>query len=108
MSNYAEIGGGVFITGSGSSLEPYDGELSASFEDCKFIGNKAEATGGAIESAIGAAAITKTSFKSNEAGVGGALRLAGVSSVKGCTFEENLSDLGGGQAISWIGYYLDI
>ena len=108
MSNYAEVGGGIFITGSGTSLNPNDGEISATFEECRFIDNKAVATGGAIESATGAAAITNTHFKGNEAGVGGALRLAGASSVKGCTFEDNRSDLGGGQAISWIGYNLDI
>ena len=108
MSNYAEVGGGVFITGSGTSLDPNDGEISATFEECRFIDNKAEATGGAIESATGAAAITNTYFKGNEAGVGGALRLAGASFVKGCTFEDNISDLGGGQAISWIGFNLEI
>ena len=109
MYNYAEVGGGIFITGSGTSLDPNDGEISATFfEECRFIDNKAEATGGAIESATGAAVITNTYFEGNEAGVGGALRLAGASSVKGCTFEDNISDLGGGQAISWIGYNLDI
>ena len=106
MFNYAEVGGGIFITGSGTSLEPGDGELSATFEECRFIGNKAEATGGAIESATGATAITNTYFKGNEAAVGGALRLAGASSVQGCTFEDNISDLDGGQAVSWIGYNL--
>ena len=108
LSNYAEVGGGVFITGSGTSLEPNDGELSATFEECRFIGNKAEATGGAIESATGAATISNTYFKGNEAEVGGALRLAGASSLDGCTFEDNISGLDGGQAISSIGYTLEI
>ena len=103
MFNYAEVGGGIFITRSGTSLE-----LSATFEECRFIGNKAEATGGAIESVTGTAAITNTYFKGNEAGVGGALRLGGALSLDGCTFEDNIRDLGGGQAISWIGYNLDI
>ena len=114
MSNYAEVGGGVFITGSGTSLQPDDGELSATFEECRFTGNKAKATGGAIERAAGAVAISNTYFIGNEAREGGALRLggalwlAGASSLDGCTFEDNISGLDGGQAISSIGFTLEI
>ena len=47
-------------------------------------------------------------FIGNEAKVGGALRLAGASSLDGCTFEDNISNLDGGQAISSIGFNLEI
>ena len=104
-SNSAEIGGGVYVTGSATSLN--EGS-SATFEGCRFIENEAGATGGAIESATGTMTITNTLFKGNEAGVGGALRIAGATSLDGCIFEENISDIDGGQAISMIGYDLSM
>ncbi|CAM9804321.1 unnamed protein product, partial [Ascophyllum nodosum] len=108
LFNNANVGGGVFITGSGTSIEPKDEQLSAKFVGCSFIGNEASSTGGAIESATGAASLSTTLFRGNKAGVGGALRLAGATSLDGCQFEENVSDLDGGQAISMIGHTFEI
>ena len=108
VSNSAKVGGGVFITGSGTLLDPRSGELSATFNGCRFLDNKATANGGAIQSATGAASFSKTTFKGNEAGVGGALRIAGAVALVGCLFEENVSQLEGGQAISMIGSTLEM
>ena len=105
LSNSAEIGGGVFITGSATSA---DEESSATFEECRFVENEAKSTGGAIESATGTMTITNTLFHGNKAGVGGALRLAGATSLDGSIFEDNIADIDGGQAISMIGYELDM
>ena len=107
MSNYAlNVGGGVFITGSRTYL---DEELSAAFDWCTFIGNKAEATGGAIEVVTGSTALTNTLFESNVAGIdGGALRLPSATSLSCCTFEENLSGIDGSPAIMMTGYELDM
>ncbi|CAN0255267.1 unnamed protein product [Ascophyllum nodosum] len=52
--------------------------------------------------------ITNTLFHGNKAGVGGALRLAGATSLDGSIFEDNIADIDGGQAISMIGYELDM
>ena len=106
LSNYASVGGGVFITGSSTYL---DEDLSATFDGCTFIGNKAEATGGAVEVATGSTALTNTSFKSNVAGVGGgALRLTSATSLSCCTFEENLSGIVGYPVIMMTGYGLEM
>ena len=105
LSNSAEIGGGVFITGSATLA---DKESSATFEECRFVENEAKATGGAIESATGTMTITNTLFHGNKAGVGGALRFAGATSLDGSIFENNIADIYGGQAISMIGYKLDM
>ena len=105
LSNSAEIGGGVFVTGSAT---PKDAESSATFEECRFVANEAQATGGAIESATGTMTITNTLFHGNKAGVGGALRLAGATWLDGSIFEDNISNMHGGQAISMTGYILDM
>lgn len=108
FGNYAQIGGGVYVTGSGTSVNLSDDELASAFDECTFIDNEAESLGGAIELASGTATITNTVFKRNRAGSGGALRLAGITSLQGCTFEENLADVDGAPAVSMIGSTLEI
>ena len=106
LHNSAEVGGGASIPGCGVSLDFQDGELSAIFYDCLFIGNKATTNGGAIDSASSVAAvITNTLFEKNFAKLsGGALSLAGSTSLDNCKFVENVSGLDGGPAVSNVGY----
>lgn len=56
-SNIAQVGGGVYATGSGTTVteDVYGGVTThpTMFLGCKFDGNAATATGGAIESAAG-------------------------------------------------------
>lgn len=103
LSNFAEIGAGAFMTGSGTSTN-HGNDSPTTFKGCRFVGNKAGATGGAIESAVGIDAIIDTVFIRNIARVGGALRLAGKASIEGCSFEENVAALEGGPAVHNIGY----
>ncbi|CAN0496731.1 unnamed protein product, partial [Scytosiphon promiscuus] len=70
---------------------------------CEYISNTATATGGAVESGAGLDIFSNTLFKGNRAGVGGALRLAGVASIDNCSFVENTSDDEQGPAVSNIG-----
>ena len=86
LSNFAEAGGGAFITGSGTATN-----LPTTFDGCRFTDNRAGATGGAIDSTAGVDEIIDTGFTRNIARVGGALRLAGKASIKGCSFEENVA-----------------
>lgn len=69
--NSARFGDGVYVTGSGASVDLSDDELTSAFDECTFIDNEAESLGGAIELASGTAAITNTFFKGNKAGSGG-------------------------------------
>ena len=110
LHNSAKVGGGASIIGHGISLDVQDGEISVIFDDCLFIGNTATMNGGAIESAQGVAAvITNTLFKYNVAGLsGGALLLAGSTSLINCSFVQNDSGSAGGQAVSMVGYFIDI
>lgn len=96
MENVAQIGGGVHSTGSGTEVTTNN---PTTFNTCKFVGNYAFGTGGAIDSASGQDAFHNTTFEGNEARVGGALRLAGIASIDSCFFEENVSELGGGPAV---------
>lgn len=112
-SNIAQVGGGVYATGSGTTVtEGSDGRPLPNptmFLECKFDSNVATATGGAIESAAGIDSLEGTSFVGNKAGTGGALRLAGnVQFLINCSFVDNVSDEGGGPAISSIGYMQEI
>ena len=111
VRNSAQSGGGVHSTGSGTAVT-IDGdsqvENPTAFMGCIFTENFALATGGAVDSASGKDIFIDTLFKGNKAGVGGALRLAGTASVKNCFFYENLSDLGGGPAVSNIGYMTNV
>lgn len=91
------------MTGSGTSTN-HGIDFPTTFEGCRFVGNTAGATGGAIESAVGIDAIIDTVFIRNIARVGGALRLAGKASIEECSFEDNVAALEGGPAVYNIGY----
>ncbi|CAM9774589.1 unnamed protein product [Ectocarpus sp. 6 AP-2014] len=104
-SNSAQVGGAVAVFGSGNSKGVADIEPPnpTTFERCWFVGNRATATGGAIDSAAGHDYFVDTTFEDNAAGTGGALRLAGTASINSCSFVENFSDDEGGAAVSNIG-----
>lgn len=107
VSNSAKLGGGVYATSSGNAELQINGEDDTNpttFKWCEFKDNRAEATGGAIQTAAGQDVILYTSFVGNKADVGGALRLAGTASIDSCSFEDNISDEEGGPAVSNIGY----
>ena len=108
-SNSAPVGGAVYAsgtrTGASSGLELED---STSFHGCTFVGNTADITGGAVDSVSGEIGIVNSSFRSNAASVGGALRLVGTTSVVNCEFIENTSGVGGGPAVAKIGHVADV
>ncbi|CAN0034835.1 unnamed protein product, partial [Scytosiphon promiscuus] len=105
ISNSAQVGGAVSSVGSGNLKAVGDVESPnpTTFSGCQFIGNQATATGGAIESAAGQDELVDCLLRGNLAGVGGALRLAGITSVENCSFVENTSGNGEGSAVSNIG-----
>lgn len=107
ISNSAEIGGAVYTTGTGTTRtkdERGNPKPNPSTSDrCEYISNTATATGGAVESGAGLDLFNNTLFKGNRAGVGGALRLAGMASLDNCFFIENTSDNEQGPAVSNIG-----
>ena len=105
ISNSAQVGGAASVVASGTLKQVNDTESPnpTTFDGCLFFDNRATATGGAIESAGGEDLITNNVFEGNKAGVGGALRLASMASVKNCSFVENISDGEEGAALSNIG-----
>eukprot|EP00903_Cladosiphon_okamuranus_P020904 g19197.t1 len=108
-SNSAQAGGAVYATGSGAGVseEEFTSKIilhRTTFDGCEFVGNRAEATGGAVESSAGVDLFFNTSFTRNTAGVGGALRLAGTTSLDNCWFYGNVAQEGGGPAVSNIGF----
>ena len=107
FSNFAPHGGGVYSTGSGNALYGLDSEQRSNpvvFIGCSFVDNQAVATGGAIHSAAGQDLVINTTFRGNMASEGGALNLAGTSSLVNCSFVENISDEGRGPVVANIGY----
>ena len=102
IENTAQVGGGVYATGSGTASS---GDLfyPTTFHGCSFFNNKAVTAGGAVNSALGQDLFIETSFVGNQAMVGGALELAGTAYVDRCSFEDNVSGVGGGSAVSSIG-----
>lgn len=105
VKNSAQVGGAISAVGSGNSGEDayWSGRNPTSFYQCLFIDNSAAATGGAIESAAGQDLFDNTLFRGNKARAGGALRLAGQTSLYNCSFVENISDEAEGAAVSNIG-----
>ncbi|CAM9398277.1 unnamed protein product, partial [Ascophyllum nodosum] len=95
INNRAENGGAIFVT---------DGNNPTTFDGCSFVDNSASATGGAVDSASGQDVFLDTVFKGNRARVGGALRLAGTSSISNCSFNDNISEFGEGPAVHNLGY----
>ena len=108
IKNTAQIGGGVRVTTSGTTLtvDTYKIQVAnpTTFKLCSFVGNVAFGTGGAVDSASGQDVYANTLFKGNVAKVGGALRLAGKVSIEKCSFTDNISELGGGPAVSNVGF----
>ena len=110
VGNVAQVGGGVHATGSGTTVtsDPNDNKNKQNyptrFDGCSFVDNHAFATGGAVDSASGQDVFFDTVFKGNRARVGGALKLAGTSSISNCSFNDNISELGEGPAVHNLGY----
>lgn len=106
-SNSAQVGGGVFATGSGTTVSTDDWEnvvdFPTRFIGCTFLDNTANSTGGAVNSASGKDEFFRTSFVRNSALVGGALLLAVKASLSNCSFIDNISDADDGPALSNIG-----
>ena len=106
-SNSAQMGGGMYATGSGTLFErdTYQTmtDYPVTFIECTFVNNAAEASGGAVNTASGRYKFLRTSFELNLARVGGALRLAGETSLDACLFVENMSDSDEGPAVSNLG-----
>lgn len=96
-SNVAELGGAVYAVGS-----------QTVFSSCSFTHNLGRTSGGAIESVAGQDTFQFLLFKGNKARLGGALRLAGTTSLQYCAFEDNVSDEGGGAAVSNVGFFQDV
>lgn len=92
--NQAVLGAGAFVADSSAAVSEEDGRQVGSpinFERCHFIGNVALESGGALESWMAPTLITNCLFSRNAATRGGALHLAGASSVQNCSFVENMS-----------------
>ena len=88
-------------SGNGGGIDSFGKKMV--FEDCRFVLNKASSLGGAMNSVGGTDTFVRTVFYGNSGGTGGALRLAGTTSIDDCHFVENISDEGEGTAISNIG-----
>ena len=105
FNNTAEAGGGVFLSAVGinendSSDDNSSYTYASIFDECRFDGNSASSTGGAIHSIAGNDIVSGTSFTNNFANIGGALRISGTIDLCDCSFVENKSGEGGGAAIS--------
>ena len=90
VRNHAQTGGGMRVMESGTAITiDKKNKLATNpttFVGCKFIDNSAFGTGGAVDSASSHDYFDDTLFESNQARVGGALRLAGTSSVVNCFY----------------------
>ena len=103
IGNTAQVGGGVYVTGSGTESSSGDMPYPTTFQECSFVANVADISGGAVNSALGQDIFLSLSFIDNRAKVGGALQLAGSASLDRCSFKDNVSGVGGGPAVSNIG-----
>ena len=112
VENTAQIGGGVRVTAKGTAITVGTDNKQESnpttFDECRFVGNVAFGTGGAVDSASGLDVFANTFFEGNVAKLGGALRLAGKVSIDNCSFTDNVSELGGGPAVSNVGFISDV
>ena len=91
-SNSALDGGAIHSIGS---FVQVDG--------CHFEENSAFSFGGALSSASGKDRVYNSVFKGNSAGTGGAVRVAGDTTITNCSFVENSSREGQGSAVSNVG-----
>ncbi|CAM9855884.1 unnamed protein product, partial [Ascophyllum nodosum] len=107
VENTAQIGGGVRVTASGTTITADTDNKQetnpTTFDRCRFVGNVAFGTGGAVDSASGLDVFANTFFERNVAKIGGALR-----SIDNCSFTDNVSALGGGPAVSNVGLISNI
>ncbi|CAM9486217.1 unnamed protein product [Scytosiphon promiscuus] len=94
-ANTASNDGGAFAAYSGTD------DLPATFVGCRFFNNKANDTGGAIETLAGSHVFISCEFEGNSADVGGAARLGGSTDMTDCSFLSN-SASSGGPAVSAI------
>ena len=112
VENTAQIGGGVRVTASRTTITVgTDNKQQTNptrFDGCRFVGNVAFGTGGAVDSASGLDVFANTFFEGNVAKMGGALRLAGKVSINNCSFTDNVSELGGGPAVSNVGFISNV
>ena len=107
VGNVAQVGGGVHATGSGTTATLDNNAQQnnpTTFDGCSFVDNLAFATGGAVDNAPGQDVFLDTLFKGNTARVGGALGLAGTSSMSNCSFNDNISEFGEGPAVHNLDY----
>lgn len=107
VDNVSGAGGAVYVTGSGNeALDDFlfTPESATKFDGCQFMGNRATATGGALETVAGQDHISNSIFVGNTAGVGGALRLGGKTFMDNCSFVDNRSDEGEGPAVDNVGF----
>ena len=105
IDNSAEAGGAVFFSAVGTSESSATDETSiysyaSTFIGCRFDGNSALSTGGAIHSTAGNDFVRGTTFTGNSAEIGGAMRVSGTISLFNSSFVENTSEEGGGPGIS--------
>ena len=107
LNNTAESGGAVFLFAVGADDSYYSSDDSSSYYDssskfygCRFDGNSASSTGGALHSIAGYDVVSGTSFTNNLANTGGALQISGTIVLVNSSFVENKSGEGGGAAIS--------
>ena len=112
VENTAQIGGGVRVTASGTTItvdaDNKQDTNPTTFDRCRFIGNVAFGTGGAVDSASGLDVFANTFFERSVAKLGEALRLAGKVSIDSCSFVDNVSELGGGPAVSNVGFISNV
>lgn len=94
VSNTAPVGGATYVTTTGIDITyRYNQavENPTIFYRCEFISNEAEATGGTVDSSAGLDFLSNSYFARKAAGVGGALRLAGVATLQNRTFVDRKS-----------------
>ena len=113
VENTAQIGGGVRVAASGTTItvdtDKKQKTNPTTFDQCSFAGNIAFGTSGAVDSTSGQDVFANTLFKGNVAKMGGALRLAGNKvSIDNCSFIDNISELGGGPAVSNVGFISNV
>ena len=113
-NNTAEAGGAVFFSAVGIDEDDSSNgdEISyyswSKFIECRFDGNSASSTGGAIHSIAGNDLVWGTDFTNNMADLGGALRVYGITVILNSSFVENKSGDEGGPAISNRGVILNM
>jgi len=106
------VGGGVFCTGSGPTLENctfsansangfgggmYNEFSSPTVTNCTFSGNAADYSGGGMDNDEGSPTVTNCTFKGNAADCGGGMFNEGSRpAVTNCRFSANSADSGGG------------